>query len=522
MSFQSHHAEQSTQELLFVSFNQDSSSLQIGSKTGFKLYPLNSVDTLDFTHENNDRPNIYLVERLFASSLVALVSSDHPRKLDVCHFKKGSEICNYSYSNAILAVKLNRMRLVVCLEESLYIHNIRDMKVLHTIRETPKNPKGICALSPHNDCAYLAYPGSVQAGEVQIFDTMTLRAVINISAHDNPLAAVAFNSQGTQLATASEKGTVIRVFSLPDGAKLFEFRRGLKRCADIQCLAFSIDSLFLCTCSNTETVHIFKLEDHKDKSQEDTSWMGILNSTFRSSASYLPAGISDVVSQGRSFATARLPHAGLKSVCTIVSLHNVPLLLLATYEGHLYIYNIDQSEGGECSLLRAHTLIGQTSEHAVPLEEGSLDRPLAKAGASEEASSLYAAAVRKPQTSSFAKAVAPTGKPPAPLVAPPGEQLSGNKSYADMLKRKCSGGPQEANVDINPSSILDDLIAERDSLPYQDLPDGAVGGEESLPSLWSMQGTEVGTGHRGEHRAWRWAQGMEVGTRHGAWHRTQR
>ena len=65
-------------------------------------------------------------------------------------------------------------RLVVCLEESLYIHNIRDMKVLHTIRDTPPNPKGICALSPNNDHAYLAYPGSVQAGEVQIFDTITL------------------------------------------------------------------------------------------------------------------------------------------------------------------------------------------------------------------------------------------------------------------------------------------------------------------------------------------------------------
>lgn len=33
-------------------------------------------------------------------------------------------------------------RLIVCLEESLYIHNIRDMKVLHTIRETPPNPSG--------------------------------------------------------------------------------------------------------------------------------------------------------------------------------------------------------------------------------------------------------------------------------------------------------------------------------------------------------------------------------------------
>ena len=30
----------------------------------------------------------------------------------------------------------------MCLEESLYIHNIRDMKVLHTIRETPPNPTG--------------------------------------------------------------------------------------------------------------------------------------------------------------------------------------------------------------------------------------------------------------------------------------------------------------------------------------------------------------------------------------------
>ena len=46
------------------------------------------------------------------------------------HFSnKGTEICQYSYSNTILAVKLNRARLVVCLEEALYIHNIRDMKV---------------------------------------------------------------------------------------------------------------------------------------------------------------------------------------------------------------------------------------------------------------------------------------------------------------------------------------------------------------------------------------------------------
>lgn len=52
--------------------------------------------------------DICIVERLFSSSLVAVVSLSSPRKLRVCHFKKGNEICNYSYSNTILGVKLNR------------------------------------------------------------------------------------------------------------------------------------------------------------------------------------------------------------------------------------------------------------------------------------------------------------------------------------------------------------------------------------------------------------------------------
>lgn len=50
-----------------------------------------------------------------------------------------------------------------------------------------------------------------------------------IPAHDSPLSAIAFDWHGSKLATASEKGTVIRVFSVPQGKRLFEFRRGIKR-----------------------------------------------------------------------------------------------------------------------------------------------------------------------------------------------------------------------------------------------------------------------------------------------------
>lgn len=62
----------------------------------------------------------------------------------------------------------------MCLEDSIHIHNIRDMKLLHTIREIPTNLRGVCALSTSNDNSYLAYPANNNVGEVQIFDAIHL------------------------------------------------------------------------------------------------------------------------------------------------------------------------------------------------------------------------------------------------------------------------------------------------------------------------------------------------------------
>lgn len=79
-----------------------------------------------------------------------------------------------------------------------------------------------------NAC-YLAIPGASSTGHVLIFDTDALVTTCSFSAHASTLAAIRFNSDGTKLATASEKGTVIRVFSIPNGERLFEFTRGVKR-----------------------------------------------------------------------------------------------------------------------------------------------------------------------------------------------------------------------------------------------------------------------------------------------------
>lgn len=255
------------------------------------------------------------------------------------------------------------------------------MKVLHTIRDTPSNPQGICALSANTENALLAYPGSPNTGEVQIFDVANLKAVTMIHAHDNPLAALSFNRDATKLATASDKGTVIRVFSVASRKKLFEFRRGMKRCVHICSLAFSADSLLLAASSNTETVHLFKLEHVQQQhtkevsntisaSPNETTWMDYFNKVLSSSSNYLPSQVSDMLTQDRAFATVKLPFSGQKNVCALTVMQRLLRVVVASADGYLYIYNLDSEEGGECTLIRQHRLDGMGH---IPLSTNAME-----------------------------------------------------------------------------------------------------------------------------------------------------
>jgi len=98
---------------------------------------------------------------LFCTSLVALVGAadtqpnNSPRKLQIVNTKvsssvhngqiadaqRQSTICELIFPTSVLAVKMNRKRLIVVLESEIYIYDISTMKLLHTI-ETGPNPNG--------------------------------------------------------------------------------------------------------------------------------------------------------------------------------------------------------------------------------------------------------------------------------------------------------------------------------------------------------------------------------------------
>lgn len=91
-----------------------------------------------------------------------------------------------------------------------------------------------------------------------LFDALKLEAFNVVEAHRSPLSCITINNAGTLLATASDKGTIIRVFSIPAARKLYQFRRGSMP-SRIYSMSFNATSSLLCVSSTTDTVHIFKL-----------------------------------------------------------------------------------------------------------------------------------------------------------------------------------------------------------------------------------------------------------------------
>jgi autophagy-related protein 18 len=291
----------------------------------------------------------------------------------------------------------------------------------------------ICALSPSSENNYMVYPLPAKkpttpqnqpahapptanyvppsTGEVLVYDCNKLEAVNVIEAHQSALGCVSINHDGTMLATASEKGTIIRVFAIPNGEKLYQFRRGSLP-AQIFCMSFNATSTLLCVSSATETVHIFRLinpgknidpssptsppasshshsrrfsfssrerstspssEDVADTSQVDDS--GLFNErpkptnpTFASMirrtsqnvgmslaarvGGYLPSSVTEMWEPQRDFAWVKIPRNRRDSssgpIRTVVAMSaNHPQIMVVTSDGQFLVYNIDLEKGGE-------------------------------------------------------------------------------------------------------------------------------------------------------------------------------
>ncbi len=70
--------------------------------------------------------------------------------LDSPDTQRQSVICELLFPTTILAVRMNRKRLIVVLELEIYIYDISTMKLLHTL-ETGPNPDGELACARYDE-----------------------------------------------------------------------------------------------------------------------------------------------------------------------------------------------------------------------------------------------------------------------------------------------------------------------------------------------------------------------------------
>ena len=84
-------------------------------------------------------------------------------------------------------------------------------------------------------------------GQVQIINLGdTSKAGQIIDAHVTGLACISLNRQGTMLATASEKGTLLRVFDTRTSKQLYELRRGSTSVTITRCVHRGLVLLYIC------------------------------------------------------------------------------------------------------------------------------------------------------------------------------------------------------------------------------------------------------------------------------------
>jgi WD40 repeat protein len=278
-------------------------------------------------------------------------------------------------NSEIINVKIKLDKIIAVTKNNyLYVVEISDLEIKNIFQIY----QSLFAVSMDDKILVLAFPYK-HSGYVKIKKYNSKINIPSINAHDSNISFLSLSHDGNLLATSSEYGTIIRIFSTHDGQLIQELRRGAKR-ARIHYISFDLNNKFLACSSNSGTIHIFSIyssikflkeqgiiEDKLDTSNKKNIKGEIIEqpknqkSFIGSIINVLKIGISYFESEW-SFAQFRIPkNEGDNAIVNFSSTENSINVLTKT--GNLYKASFDPSLGGECQKINEINLLQQNLEN---------------------------------------------------------------------------------------------------------------------------------------------------------------
>ena len=325
---QERESEIKPKKIYYIGFNYDSSYFSIGTDIGFQIYTTNPLNLIVSRQLNG---GIGLIKILEQSNIFCLVGGGKyprftPNKLIIWEDNNNEIKEEFRCNSFIINCYIKENCIFAICSDDISIINIKTMKMIKYIN-TLNNPRGISSVSDEPKKYMLAFPDYFKGNiivmnfeeleksndqQIKKLEKLENKDITIKNAHKGNISVISFNFSGTKLASASDRGTLVRIFDIKENKQIAEFRRGNTE-ANIYSLNFSYDNSLLGLTSDHGSCHIFSLityksneKNEKNKKNKNDGVMNYITSNFPFSG--VGKTITNAFNQEYSWKKFEIPH----------------------------------------------------------------------------------------------------------------------------------------------------------------------------------------------------------------------
>ena len=335
-------------DILCTQFNQDGSCFIIITSNGFRIY---NTEPYKKSFEKIIPEGVHLFEMLYRTNIMAIVKNDNKTKVYIIDVNQPKPLIELNIKQNIISMKLRRDKVAIICIDKIFLYSMSSFEILDTL-ETGENSKGAFGMNQSMENTLIAFPDKKE-GNI-ILKNYGKDSDILIEAHEKKVENIVITNDGEFLASATQNGSVIRIFNTDNGELLQELRKGIDK-SEIKCISFSYNSRLMASSTNKGVVHVFSLDTAigkiEKKREEDIGRQterprkGVKNR--RSIFNGIPVLFGKDFFNGE-FSFAQIKFKGSDSVCVFGG----EFLYIVGTNGKYYKVKVDLTKAGEYKIVQ--------------------------------------------------------------------------------------------------------------------------------------------------------------------------